>query len=183
MDEIKKESKKNKKHYDRITLLNSNIKSIENLITQVRDEFPSLPEIQIKDMVNFIIEIRGNEFSKAELMQIYKQLFDPIKIMKLATQDLIEAKKSGIILSLQEALKKYETPGVSKNQTALSGSRKIKKAETIGELNHKNENGLIDLEDIKGPLISASQNHGKSAKIQHSDTVFEKKNQVEKRHV
>ncbi|GEM_PF-6029342 len=35
--------------------------------------------------------------------------------MKLATQDLIDAKKNGIELTLQEAIKKYETPSVSKN--------------------------------------------------------------------
>lgn len=181
MDEVKKEeARKNKKHYDRITLLNSNIKVIENLIKQVRGEFPSLYDLQFKDMVNLLIEIRGSELSKNELMQIYKQLFDPIKIMKLATQDLVDAKKKGISISLQDALKKYETPSVIKNQPSSLAQRKSKKNDVNGELNNQKESIVSDSSmsneaiayDVKVPM--------KSSKNQESKVLAEIDNKVEK---
>lgn len=113
---------KTRKQYDRTSLEPHSIEILESLVKQAQDEISELPPLSLKDMVNFLIEVRSHSLTEEELKQLYAKYFDPIKIMKLATQDMIAAKARGEHLAMDDALKKYQTPSISNK----SISRKTK---------------------------------------------------------
>ena len=114
---------------DRVVLDAGSVEVLNTLAEQVKKEVGHIVDLNQKDLVNFIIQQRSQQFSDDELSRLKSSSFDLVKALKRATQDAIKAKQDGTPIDLAEVLKIIQTQSVNELSSPKTARGRKKKSE------------------------------------------------------
>ncbi len=90
--------------------------ALKNRVHQVRESLGEYFDVSERLVANFILmEGADKPLTEAALDKIKIQNFDPVKMLKKATQEAIAAKRNGHQVDIAEFIKKLQTPHSIKN--------------------------------------------------------------------
>lgn len=127
--QVVEEKKTRNRFPDRFTVDPINLQKIGSLLEQLRASVPAC-DISRKDLVNWILEKFPNNLGTDELNELKDRFYDEERFLRLALEEVRNAKARGEKLSLQDILQK-------KTESALpvpkARRRKRKPIDSVGD--------------------------------------------------
>ncbi len=136
---LAKPRKKRQINPDRIVLSKESLNVVAILATQIEAAFGGVIRLGGKDIVNFLVQARCEEFTKEELEQIREKHFDEVRAAQWALARLNQAKESGETTTLMDILSQIQSPAV--------GRAHQKRKRTANKHASKNDECKIDTMD------------------------------------
>ncbi len=101
-------------HQDRIVLEEQSLVFMAQIQAQIDKAFGGLIKLSNKEVANFVLQVRFNLLTQAELELIKEKYFDDVRAAKWALQKLKTAKSGGEKLSLLDVVEMLQTPFAKK---------------------------------------------------------------------
>ncbi len=126
------ESKKSRRSntVDRIVLQDATQTQLKMWADQIQLDTNGSVSIPLRELANFVIQVRCSPITATEMDMIRDRYFDPIKTLQATMEEVRERRARGEKVDLGEMLKKFQMHSVAENRGAhrLPRARKTKVA-------------------------------------------------------
>lgn len=129
-----KATKKRSENPDRLIISPAVMTVLKNRLAQIQEEFGGGIKIHARDLALLILELRSGPLNETELVELKNRHYDEIKATEWAIQQVKKARSKGENLTLNQLMKKFNSPRVIKNHTSKPANKVTKLSDTDGDV-------------------------------------------------